>query len=234
MLFEVKKCHSGYGDVEILHDVNVHIDKGETVTVIGPNGSGKSTLLKTIMGYLKPFKGNIFFKGEPIADLNVHNIVRKGISYVPQLNNVFPSLTVRETLEMGGYLLEKNELKKRIDEMFDLFPVLRERENQDGAAMSGGERQMLAVARALMLRPEVLLLDEPSAGLAPAYCTAFFKKIGELKELGTSMLIVEQNAYQSLSISDRCYVLNQGRVVIEDKAESILKRSDLRKAYLGG
>lgn len=234
MLLEVKNCCSGYGDVEIIHHVNVYVDKAETVTIIGPNGSGKSTLLKTIMGYLRPFEGDIYFKGESIIDLGVHERVRKGISYVPQLENIFPYLNVRETLEMGGYLLKKDELKKRITEMFELFPVLKGREKQDGATMSGGERQMLAVARALMLKPEVLLLDEPSAGLAPAYVSSLFNKIGELKKLGTSMVIVEQNAYQSLRISDRCYVLQQGRVVIEDKAQRVLERSDLRKAYLGG
>lgn len=234
MFLEVKDCYSGYGDIEILHDVSISVAKGETVTVIGPNGSGKSTLLKTIAGFLKPVKGDVFLNGERITELEVHERTRKGLCYVPQLENVFPSLSVHETLEMGGYLLRRARLEERINEVLGLFPLLKKRERQDGATMSGGERQMLALARALMLEPDVLLLDEPSAGLAPVSSRALFGKIKDLQSLGTSMLIVEQNAYQSLSVSNRCYVFKEGRVVIEDNAERILKRPDLREAYLGG
>lgn len=234
MLLEVRDCCSGYGDLEIIHDVSVNLDDGETVTIIGPNGSGKSTLLKAIAGFLKLSKGDISLKGERISDLEVHERVRKGLSYVPQLENIFPSLSVRETLEMGGYTLQRNEIEDRIRQIFRLFPLLQERQRQEGGTMSGGERQMLAVARALMLRPKILMLDEPSAGLAPAYSKAFFGKLKDLQKFGTSMLIVEQNAYQALSVSNRCYVLREGRVVIEDNAEKVLKGPDLRKAYLGG
>ncbi len=233
-ILEGKDVYSGYGDTEILHGVSIYLNEGETVTIIGPNGAGKSTLLKTIMGYLTPTQGKITFRDQDVTNSGPDEKVRKGIGYVPQLENVFPSLTVEENLEMGGYIEDKRHVRQRIGEAYELFPVLGERRGQRVRTMSGGQRQMLAMARALMTEPCLLLLDEPSAGLSPKVSTMVFEKIQAIHQQGKTIMIVEQDAYQSLEISDRGYVLAMGQNEYEDDAHKILESRKIREAYLGG
>jgi ABC-type branched-subunit amino acid transport system ATPase component len=228
MMLQVKNISAGYGTIEILHDVSIQVDKSEIVTIIGPNGSGKSTLLKTIMGYTRIFRGCIDYKGKRIDRLRSDERIKKGVGYVPQLDNVFPNLNVRENLEMGGFL--SSNVENKIKEIHDLFPILRKREKQKAGTMSGGERQMLAIGRSLMLTPDLLLLDEPSSGLTRRLAEFLFEKI---KQLDSSIIIVEQNALLALNISDRCYVMSEGTIKISDDANKVLKSTDLRKAYFG-
>ncbi|MFQ6077272.1 MAG: ABC transporter ATP-binding protein [Candidatus Bathyarchaeia archaeon] len=231
---EVQDIYSGYGDMEVLHGVSISVADDEIVTIIGPNGSGKSTLLKTIMGYLIPYKGKITLHEEDVTKLRPDEKVRKGVGYVSQLNNVFPSLTMEENLEMGGYIESGAKVRGKIGEAYDLFPILKEKRRQRAGTMSGGQRQMLAMARALMTDPRLLLLDEPSAGLAPKVALEVFKKIEEIHRMGTAIVIVEQDAYHSLGISDRGYVLAMGQNEFEDDADKILSNEKIREAYLGG
>ena len=233
-ILEVREVYSGYGDMEVLHGVSVELLEEEVVTIIGPNGAGKSTLFKTIMGYLKPTDGSIMLKSEDVSRLDPNERVHKGLGYVPQIENAFPSLTVEETLEMGGYTKSSEEVENAKQELFGLFPILQERRNQYGKNLSGGQRQMLAMARALMADPELLLLDEPSAALDPQKTVNIFEKIKEIHERGKPIMIVEQDAYQSLKISDRCYVLAMGQNEHEGPADRILNDEEVRKAYLGG
>lgn len=235
MLLQVDNVFSGYGDMEILHGVSMAVDQDEIVTLIGPNGAGKSTLLKTIMGYLLPHPGRISLQGKDVTALRPYEKVKRGVGYVSQLDNIFPSLTVEENLEMGGYIEERAEVEARIQAAFELFPRLRERRRQRARTMSGGERQMLGMARALMTEPSLLLLDEPSAGLAPKVALEVFERIQEIHEKqAAAILIVEQDAYQSLSISDRGYVLSMGQNEFEGRADSILTDEQIKRAYLGG
>jgi len=233
-ILQVKDVYSGYGDTEVLHGISIYLNEGEIITIIGPNGAGKSTLLKTIMGYLSPNRGKILFRDEEVTKVSPDEKVRKGIGYVPQLENVFPSLTVQENLEMGGYIEDKKRLIERIEEAYQLFPVLKERRGQSVRNMSGGQRQMLAMARALMTEPSLLLLDEPSAGLSPKVSAAVFERIKEIHQKGKAIVIVEQDAYQSLGISDRGYVLSMGQNEYEGEAHRILDSRKIREAYLGG
>jgi ABC-type branched-subunit amino acid transport system ATPase component len=232
---EANNVFAGYGKSEILHGVSIHIKENETVTIIGPNGAGKSTLLKAIMGYIPVFKGEIYWKGENITYLEPHEKVSKGFAYVPQLGNVFPSLSVMENLEMGGFTLDKRLIKERIDKAFHLFPILAERLIQKAGTLSGGQRQMLGMGRALMTDPELLMLDEPSAGLSPKVSEEVFSTISDIhNKTDITIIIIEQDAYQSLSISDRGYVLVMGQNEFEDRAEKILSNEKIREAYLGG
>lgn len=233
-LLEVNNIFTGYGSTEIIHGISINVEKKEIVTIIGPNGSGKSTLLKAIMGYLEIYKGKISFDGKSITHLRTAERARMGMAYVPQLENVFPSLTVQETVEMGGYALGKREMKEGLESMYELFPVLREKKDMKVATMSGGQRQMLAMARAFMVRPKLMILDEPSAGLSPKVSEEIFEKILEIVASGTSMIIVEQDAEQSLAISNRGYVLAMGETAFDGPAETILKHEKIREAYLGG
>jgi len=233
-ILEVKDVYSGYGDTEVLHGVSIHLNEGEVITIIGPNGAGKSTLLKTIMGYLTPTQGKVLFRDEDVTNLRPDEKVRKGIGYVPQLENVFASLSVEENLEMGGYIEDKRQVVERIEAAYGLFPVLRERRGQRVRTMSGGQRQMLAMARALMTEPSLLLLDEPSAGLSPKVSATVFDRIKEIHQRGKAIIIVEQDAYQSLGISNRGYVLAMGQNEYEDEAHKILDSRKIREAYLGG
>jgi ABC-type branched-subunit amino acid transport system ATPase component len=228
----VEKVTSGYGDMEVLHGVTISLDEGEIVTVIGPNGAGKSTLLKTIFGLLRPKEGEILFRGEEIGGLSPDRIVRRGMTYVPQVENVFPSLTVRENLEMGGFILSE-DLGPRLDGVYELFPNLRERQKQRVGKMSGGERQMVAMGRALMLNPSILLLDEPSAALAPNLTAMIFERITAINRSGVAILIVEQNAKESLRLSNRGYVLAGGRNRFEDTGENLLANEEIGALYLG-
>jgi len=203
------------------------------VSVIGPNGAGKSTLLKTIFGILNPRKGKVTFKGEDITGLKPDRIARKGISYVPQVENVFPSMTINENLEMGAFI-RNDDYTQRLDEVYELFPILKERQKQKTGQLSGGQRQMVAMGRALMVDPNLLLLDEPSAGLAPILVADIFEKIVEVNSTGVAMIIVEQNARTALGMADHGYVLAMGKNVLDDAGEALLNNEEVGRLYLGG
>jgi ABC-type branched-subunit amino acid transport system ATPase component len=232
-LLEVDSVVAGYGETEILHGVSVSVDEREIVTIIGPNGCGKSTLIKTIVGLLQARKGRMSFRGEDIAGVAPESIVRKGICYVPQASNVFPSLTIHENLEMGAFV-RKSGIQQRVADMYDLFPDLRERPKERAGRLSGGQRQMLALARALMLDPILLLLDEPSAGLAPAMVSSVFEKIVGINDTGVAILLVEQNAREALKLSSRGYVLAAGQNQLDDSGASLLENPEVARLYLGG
>lgn len=232
-LLETESLIAGYvPELDILNGVSIRVTEGEIVTVIGPNGAGKSTLIKTIFGLLKPREGKVLFRGEDIAGRKPHSITRAGLSYVPQLDNVFKSLTVEENLEMGS--LDRSRTESQIERMYGLFPRLGERTTQTAGTMSGGERQMLAMARALMPDPKVLLLDEPSAGLAPAFVDAIFEKTKEVNEAGVTIVMVEQNAKRALAMSDRGYVLDLGKDRYEGPSQDLLSDPKVAELYLGG
>jgi len=232
-LLQVTDVVSGYGETEILHGISIAVDEREIVTIIGPNGSGKSTLLKTIIGLVAAKKGQVCFQGEYITCMAPESIVRKGICYVPQSSNVFPSLTIHENLEMGAFV-RTDDFRPRIEEIYDLFPILAERPKERAGRLSGGQRQMLALARALMLDPVLLLLDEPSAGLAPIMVTLVLDKIQGINKTGVAILLVEQNAHEALKLSDRGYVLASGQNQIEDRGENLLENPEVARLYLGG
>jgi len=232
---EANTIFAGYGKSEILHGISICVEKGEAITIIGPNGAGKSTLLKAIMGYIPVSKGEIYWKGENITCLEPHEKASRGFGYVPQLGNVFPSLTVKENLEMGGFIQNKEMIKERMDKAFQLFPILANRLKQKAGTLSGGQRQMLGMARALMTDPELLMLDEPSAGLSPKVSEELFSIIADIhNKIDSAIIMIEQDAYQSLSISDRGYVLVMGQNEFEDRADKILSNEKIREAYLGG
>jgi ABC-type branched-subunit amino acid transport system ATPase component len=233
IILKTEDITAGYTEIDILHNVGIKVKSGEIVSIIGPNGAGKSTLLKTIFGILKPRKGNVTLKGENITGLKPDKIVRKGISYVPQVENVFPSMTIQENLEMGAFIRD-NDYSQRLDEVYNLFPVLRERKKQKVGHLSGGQRQMVAMGRALMLDPQVLLLDEPSAGLAPILVSDIFEKITEINTTGVAIIIVEQNAREALKMAQYGYVLAMGRNVLDDKGEALLSNEEVGRLYLGG
>lgn len=229
----VNDVYAGYDGTHVLHGISVAVTEREIVTIIGPNGAGKSTLLKVIMGFLIPTSGTVRLSDEDITDLRPDQRVHRGVAYVPQLDNVFPSLTVAENLRMGGYLLGSEALGERTNAMYEAFPRLAERKRQRVNTLSGGERQMLAMARALMTDPTLLLLDEPSAALSPRMAGEVFEKVKQINESGRTIVIVEQEAQSSLEISDRGYVLADGRNAFEDKAENILTNDKIREAFLG-
>ncbi|HHF98611.1 MAG TPA: ABC transporter ATP-binding protein [Candidatus Aerophobetes bacterium] len=231
-LLKVEKIKAGYGETEILHSVSCEVKEGEIVTIIGPNGAGKSTLMKAILGLLKPTQGRIIFNGKDITGKNPNQIVREGICYVPQSDNIFPSLTVEENLEMGAFI-RKDDYKNKIEEIYEIFPDLKERRKTKAKKLSGGQRQMVAIGRALMLDPLLLLLDEPSAGLSPKLVQVIFEKIEKINEKGVSILMVEQNARKALSISHRGYVLVMGKNRFEGSGDAILNNEEIGKLYLG-
>ena len=233
IILKVEDITAGYTEVEILHDVHIQVKSDEIVSVIGPNGAGKSTLLKTIFGVLKPKKGHIILKEEEITGLKPDRVARRGISYVPQVNNVFPSLAIQENLEMGAFI-RKDDYSQRLEEVFDLFPILKGRRKQKAGQLSGGQRQMVAMGRALMLDPQVLLLDEPSAGLAPLIVVDIFEKIKEINAAGVAIVIVEQNAREALKMAHHGYVLATGRNVLDDSGEALLVNDEVGRLYLGG
>ncbi len=223
---------AGYEEAEILHGVSIEVQQGEMVAVIGPNGAGKSTLLKAIFGLIAVRQGHVLFKGEDITDEPPDRIVAKGLSYVPQTENVFPSLTISENLEMGAFI-RRDGLRERIEQVCDLFPDLAGRRGDRAGKLSGGQRQMLALARALMLDPYMLLLDEPSASLSPKMVDSVFEKIREINQRGTAILLVEQNAREALSFSNRGYVLVMGENRLEGKASDLIDNDDVARLYLG-
>ena len=224
---------AGYSEIDILHDVSIRVDSNQIVSIIGPNGAGKSTLLKTIFGLLKPKHGTILLKEIDITGLKPDKVARCGISYVPQVDNIFPSMTIQENLEMGAFI-RRNDYSQRIEEIYELFPVLGERPKQKAGQLSGGQRQMVAMGRALMLDPQLLLLDEPSAGLAPNLVELIFDKIGEINATGVAIIIVEQNAREALQMADHGYVLAMGRNVLDDTGEALLANEKVGRLYLGG
>jgi branched-chain amino acid transport system ATP-binding protein len=232
-LLSAEEIASGYGEEEILHGVSLAVSPREIVTVIGPNGAGKSTLLKTLAGLLKVRRGKVLFQGESIAGLPPPEITRRGICYVPQENNVFPSLSVTENLEMGAYVLPRG-WQSRQKEVFARFPILQERRQLRAGALSGGERQMLSIGMALMVAPALLMLDEPSAGLAPNLVDLVFQKISDINQQGLAIVMVEQNAVESLKRSHRGYVLVMGRNRMEGPGSSLLEDPEIRESFLGG
>jgi branched-chain amino acid transport system ATP-binding protein len=237
MRIELRTVYAGYvADVPILNGVSFTVEDREIVTIVGPNGSGKSTVLRALMGYMRLFSGQVLLDGESVTRAAVHErVLAHGIAYVPQRNNVFGPLTVRENLEMGGVRLSHRQRQRRIAELLDLYPVLGERMHQRADSQSGGERQMLAVARALMTRPRCLLLDEPSAGLAPLMSAQLFEMLVDLRTReSVTVLVIEQNAAQSLAVSDRGVLLVLGRVALEGPTESLLEDSRLSELYFGG
>ena len=234
-MLKLENIQTGYGNILAIKDVNLEISEGEIVTLIGANGAGKSTTLMTISGVVPARAGRILFNGREIQKMEADQIVRLGICQVPEGRHIFPELTVQENLDMGAFLrTNKKEIKKDIDYVFSLFPILAERRGQDGGTLSGGEQQMLAMSRALMARPKLLLLDEPSMGLAPLVIRQIFEIIKQINnENNTTIFLVEQNANQALHIADRGYVIENGRIVFSGDAETLLKNSDIQKAYLG-
>ncbi len=233
-MLKIKDLHVGYGSVEVLHGISFDVKEGELVTVIGPNGAGKSTLLKTISGLLKPTEGEVYFEDQLISTQPAHEIVRRGVIQCPEGRKLFPRSTVYENLLIGAYRLNnKKQAAEDAEKYMERFPILKERRNQPAGTLSGGEQQMLATSRAMMSRPKILLLDEPSMGLAPQIVQLIFDMIEDLKKDGTTMLLVEQNAAQALEIADRAYILEVGNITIEGKASDLLNDDSIRKAYLG-
>ena len=224
-----------YGRVQALHGMSLRVEPGEIVTLIGSNGAGKSTTLRTISGLLRPRAGEITFDGEDLATRASHEIVALGISHVPEGRRIFTGLTVAENLDMGAYLVrDRDEAMRRRERVFSLFPRLKERMNQPGGTLSGGEQQMLAIGRAMMIRPKVMLLDEPSLGIAPILVKEIFEEVRRINEEdGTTILLVEQNANMALKLAHRGYVIESGRIVIEDDAKKLLDDPQVREAYLG-
>tara|TARA_B100000900_G_scaffold204372_1_gene173277 strand:- start:65 stop:769 length:705 start_codon:yes stop_codon:yes gene_type:complete len=223
----------GYDAVDILSGCTVGVKKGEIASIVGPNGAGKSTAMKSIFGLLKIKIGKVFLDNEDITDLLPQERVLKGMGYVPQTNNIFPTLSVQENLEMGAFI-QNEDFSDILDYVYDLFPVLKEKKNQQAGELSGGQRQQVAVGRALMTKPKVLMLDEPSAGVSPIVMENLFQKIIEIAKQGTAVLMVEQNAKQALEISDLGFVLNQGRNLYTDTGKALLLNKEVRQAFLGG
>ncbi|MDZ7379672.1 MAG: ABC transporter ATP-binding protein [candidate division KSB1 bacterium] len=233
-LLEVNNIHTYYGHIYALKGISLTVDKGEVVTLIGANGAGKTTTLKTISGLLHPRQGTILLEGERINGLPPHEIVARGIGQAPEGRQVFTRLTVQENLEMGAYSRKDKEgIKRDLDYVYHLFPRLAERRNQAGGTLSGGEQQMLAIGRALMTRPRVLLLDEPSMGLAPVLVDTIFEIIRQLNNQGVTILLVEQNAARALSVANRGYVLETGQIILQGSAKELIQNEQVRKAYLG-
>jgi len=232
-LLEVRDVYGGYGGVDILNGVSLDVARGEIVIVIGPNGAGKSTALKAIVGLVEVRRGEMRFDGHDIKGQRTERLMHEGISYVPQTDNVFPSLTVRENLEMGAFIRD-DDGAEQMERVFELFPALKEKRRRAAGALSGGEQQMVAMGRALMVEPRLLLLDEPTAGLSPIIVGHIFENIQAINELGISILLVEQNAKKGLAIADRGYVLAMGRNRYEDSARGILENREIAEMFLGG
>ena len=232
-MLKLQNVHTHYGAIQALDDVSVEVNKGEIVTLIGANGAGKTTLLMTVCGSPRASAGRIEFEGHNITNEATHTIMRRGIGISPEGRRVFPDLTVMENLHMGGFFLSKQEIADSIEHVYHLFPRLKERSNQRAGTMSGGEQQMLAIGRALMTRPKLLLLDEPTLGLAPLIIAQIFDIIRTIRDEGMTVFLVEQNAHKALQIADRGYVLETGKVVLADTGANLLVNDDVRKAYLG-
>ncbi|MDR2243496.1 MAG: high-affinity branched-chain amino acid ABC transporter ATP-binding protein LivF [Providencia alcalifaciens] len=233
-MLEFKQVSTHYGKIQALHDVSLNIQKGEIVTLIGANGAGKTTLLSTLCGDPRASSGQVLYRGADITQLPTPQIMRKDIALVPEGRRVFSRMTVEENLAMGGFFADRHQYIERIERVYSLFPRLHERRSQRSGTMSGGEQQMLAIGRALMSQPELLLLDEPSLGLAPIIIMQIFDTILQLREEGMTIFLVEQNANQALKLADRGYVLENGHIVLEDTGKALLANEAVRSAYLGG
>jgi branched-chain amino acid transport system ATP-binding protein len=232
-LLEIDDIHTYYGNIEALKGISIEVDEGEIVTLIGSNGAGKSTTLRSISGLTPPREGSIRFDGEEIGEVAPQDIVKLGISQSPEGRRVFPRMTVRENLELGAYMRRDHRIEDDLGRVYDLFPRLKEREKQKAGTMSGGEQQMLAIGRALMAEPKLLLLDEPGMGLAPVLVERIYETITEINRRGTTILLVEQNANFALDVSSRGYVLETGTVALTDKSESLRENPEVQRAYLG-
>jgi branched-chain amino acid transport system ATP-binding protein len=230
-LLSLRDVSSGYGKMRVLENLNLDVERGEIVSILGPNGSGKTTLLNTIFGLANIFSGEILFDGKNVVGMSPHEVASVGIAYAPQQQNVFPSFTVEENLALGAFLRKDNSVKADVDELFRLFPEIERRRRNLAKTLSGGERQMLAVARALMLRPRLLLLDEPTAGLSPKAAKALTSKFEEIRGRGITIILVEQNARMALEVSDVAYVLVGGRIVLRDSSSNLLSRKDFEQIY---
>ena len=234
-LLKADGIHAGYGKLEILHGVSLEVRPQELVSVIGPNGAGKSTGFKTIVGLLRPTSGRILFDGKEVTGLPPYEVLRLGLAYVPQGRIVFPQMTVLENLEMGAYIeSDPARVKEALERVYALFPILAERRHQKAGTMSGGEQQMVAIGRALMTTPKLILLDEPSLGLSPKFVTQIFDKLLEMKRAGYTLMVVEQNAAKALSVADRGYVLELGRNRFEGTGQALLNNPEVKRLYLGG
>jgi branched-chain amino acid transport system ATP-binding protein len=234
MMLQLDQVHTFYGQIEALKGVSLEVHPGEIVTLIGANGAGKSTLLMTICGAPQATKGHVLFEGQDITHEPTHIIMQCGLAIVPEGRRIFPGLTVQENLQMGGFFADQSRLDIDLERVFTLFPRLQERCHQRGGTLSGGEQQMLAIGRALMSRPNLLLLDEPSLGLAPIIIAQIFQILEEIREEGVTIFLVEQNAHRALQLADRGYVLENGHIVLADTGANLLANDDVRKAYLGG
>lgn len=233
-MLKVQDLSVHYGMIQAVHNVSFEVKQGEIVSLIGANGAGKTTILRTISGLVRPSNGQIIFEGKNIEKAAPQKIVADGLSQVPEGRHVFSGLTVQENLDMGAFLRKDSTLKEDFEQIFTKFPILKERRNQDAATLSGGEQQMLAMGRALMSKPKLLLLDEPSMGLAPIFIKEIFSIIQEIQAQGTTVLLIEQNAKMALSIANRGYVLETGKIVLEGTGKELLASEAVRKAYLGG
>ena len=232
-MLKVENLSVNYGHIEALKNVSVDVKKGQICSIIGANGAGKSTLLKTISGIVKPVSGSIFFEGRPLPK-KAHKIVAEGIVHVPEGRKTFSGLTIEDNLLVGGTLADKSRLSANLEKQYALFPILKERKHQFAGTLSGGEQQMLAVARGLMSEPKIILLDEPSMGLAPLIVNQIYKLIGQIRDSGITVLLIEQNAKKALSICDYAYVLENGRIKLSGTGKELLESDEVRKAYLGG
>ena len=234
-LLSAHRLTAGYGKLDILHDVSLEVSAGEIVSIIGPNGAGKSTAFKTIVGFLRPRQGKVVFNGEDITGVRPDLVLRRGLAYVPQGRIVFPQMTVLENLEMGAYIEPSAaRVTAALERVYGLFPILHERRRQRAGTMSGGEQQMVAIARALMTLPKLILLDEPSLGLSPKFVTLIFDKLVEMKRAGFTLMVVEQNATRALGVADRGYVLELGRNRFEGSGQRLLADPEVKRLYLGG
>ena len=232
-VLDVADLRGGYGPIQVLHGLDFHVDDGEVVVILGANGAGKTTTLRAVSGMIAT-TGKVELNGEDVSSTNTADIVRKGVAHVPQGRGTLPELSVEDNLRVGAYIRSDNEVDADIDRWYDVYPVLRERKNQRAGSLSGGEQQMLAVSRALMSRPSLLLLDEPSLGLAPLIVQDLFERFAEInRETGTTMLVVEQNAQLALGIADRGYVLESGAMLTRGPADELINDDQIRKAYLG-
>ena len=232
-ILEIKDLVAGYGHIEVLHNISMTINQGEIVTMVGANGAGKSTTLKSIFGLTNIRSGQVIFEGDDITSKKAHDLASRGLAYVPQDHSIFPSLSVRENLEMGAYSTEPGLIPGRIDSVCQRFPILGERSRQKAGTLSGGERQMLAIARGLMTEPRLMLLDEPSLGLAPMIIATLFEQIEAINETGTTIFLIEQNARRALAIADRGYVLELGQIRYEGRGTDLLEDEHVQRAYLG-